>query len=58
MRTSSGPSGASAQAEGRFPPGAREVTVTLSAAPGADVFFCGVEAKDGSAEAFSFDVER
>ncbi len=53
-----GPYGASAQAEGRFPPGEREVTVTLSADPGPDVFFCGVEAKDGSAEAFSFEVGR
>jgi len=32
--------------------------VTLSADPGPDVFFSGAEAKDGSAEAFSFDVGR
>lgn len=51
-----GPYGPTALAEGRFPPGKREVTVTLSADPGVDVFFCGVEAKDGSTEAFSFDV--
>ena len=49
-----GPYGASAIFERRFPPGEREVTVTLSRDLGEDAYFCGVEAKDGTAEAFSF----
>ena len=52
-----GPFGASARALGkRFPKGQRELAVTLSKDVEEDVAFCGIEAKDGAAEAFAFFV--
>jgi hypothetical protein len=49
-----GPFGASARALGRSFDGASEITVELSRNIAHEVAFCGVEAQDGSAEAFGF----